>query len=195
MCHVLPKFFTIKYFLVKLRTEYLRLIVTTDRNLKEKINFLNSGHSNAEVKNLYKLKDKVEEIDKYRKQLKRDKIGQQYFQDYDYRVFDTRKIFYYPPLITRDRFKVMKHILKKNLVLASTRLLSSQYYSHCFVADKIADIGLLSARTSESTYFFPLYIYNENEKEINQQEGDYSAWGDILYPELPWSAHKGSRHG
>lgn len=81
--------------------------------------------------------------------------------DYDYRPFDTRKIFYDTVLITRHREAVMKNMSRANISIVTTRLLSGEKFNHVFCSEHISDICLLSTKTSESGYAFPLYVYND----------------------------------
>lgn len=80
-------------------------------------------------------------------------------RDYDYRPFDTRKIFYDNVLVTRHREAVMKSFYKPNICIVSTRLLSGEKFNHAFCSEHISDICLLSTKTSETSYVFPLYVY------------------------------------
>jgi len=82
-------------------------------------------------------------------------------RDYDYRPFDTKKVFYDTTLITRHREAVMKNFYKPNIGIVCTRLLSGESFKHVFCTEHISDICLLSTKTSESGYVFPLYVYND----------------------------------
>jgi predicted helicase len=143
--------------------------------LEKKIESLKSDISDKEIKSDYELNDKLDDIRKYRNKLKCVKDLNKYYKYYNYRPFDTRYIFYYLPLITRHRYKIMKNFEENNIGLISTKLLSSNEYSHVFITDKLTDIGIISSKTSESGYIFPLYIYNKD-STTNQKTLD----GDII---------------
>ena len=66
------------------------------------------------------------------------------------------------------------HVFERaNVGLASTRLLSGDYYSHVFCTENISDICLISTKTSESAYIFPLYSYDStNETQTNLVSND-----------------------
>jgi predicted helicase len=85
------------------------------------------------------------------------------FLPYLYRPFDVRWIFYQPNLIEIHRGgaskEIMVHFLKENFGLAVTRLLSSGNFFHTFVTTNVTDMSLISAKTKETTYIFPLYLY------------------------------------
>ncbi len=87
---------------------------------------------------------------------------------YIYRPFDSRFVFYYPKIIERGdaRDSLMKHLLSENLAIATTRkLAASSDFRHIFVSSEVTDMGYISNRTSESCYFFPLYLYPDERRE------------------------------
>ncbi|MHA1681991.1 MAG: type ISP restriction/modification enzyme [Promethearchaeota archaeon] len=151
-------------FIVEFNKE--RLVI----KLKE---LLDKSISHDEIKNKYKLKESHQTIEQYRKQLWADGFDENLVIPYDYRVFDRRFTYYYKPIITRHRTSVMKHMKEENIALVTTKLISSDDFSHCFVSERVGDIGLLSSRTSESAYFFPLYIYMKNGERIVNIKADF----------------------
>ena len=58
----------------------------------------------------------------------------------------------------------MGNFLKDNLSLVVTRILSSSPFAHAFVSDSLSDICLVSTKTKETAYFFPLYLYRDKPK-------------------------------
>ncbi len=96
-----------------------------------------------------------------------------------YRPFDRRYTFYTG--VSRGfhcmpRREVMKHLLPDtNLALISVRQQSTPgEWSHVGVANTIVESSVLSNRTKEIAYVFPLYLYNGN----NQQNGLYDEEGN-----------------
>ena len=83
-------------------------------------------------------------------------------QRYLYRPFDLRYIDYDRKKVVRNRFNVMKYLLKDNICLLTSRQLSTFDFQHAFVADSLSDICAISLQTKESSYAFPLYIYLED---------------------------------
>ncbi|MFX0098740.1 MAG: type ISP restriction/modification enzyme [Candidatus Hodarchaeota archaeon] len=162
-----------KESIIGVKTHRDDFIVEFSRDgLEKKLRKLVDNTPDIEIKEKYNLKDDIESIKKYREYLRTNGIEEDKIIAYQYRLFDERTLYYSPSLITRDRKKVMKHMIGDNLALVTTRLLSSLGFSHCFISNKIGDIGMLSSRTSESAYFYPLYLYNDDpsEKEINFHE-------------------------
>lgn len=93
-------------------------------------------------------------------------------EKYLYRVFDDRYINYDLQKVTRHRFSVMKHVVKDNLCLLTSRQLSTFDFQHVFTTCSISDICSVSLQTKESTYVFPLYLYyNDGTKTPNLDEG------------------------
>ncbi|MDZ7260500.1 MAG: N-6 DNA methylase [candidate division KSB1 bacterium] len=100
----------------------------------------------------------------------REKAKEEAWEDkiypYAYRAFDNRKICYSFSLIDQgcDRWDLMKHFINKNnMALVTTRQLTSARFNHSFVTDKISDMGFISSKPRESSYFFPLYLFEQKE--------------------------------
>jgi predicted helicase len=93
----------------------------------------------------------------------RQKIKEQKPKDkiytYAYRPFDTRWICYESLLIDRDRWPFMGYLQKENISLVTTRILSGPPFFHTFISNFLSDICLISIKTKETSYFFPLYLY------------------------------------
>lgn len=104
--------------------------------------------------------------------LKREAFSSDKIVHYGYRPFDIRFV-YYCDFLRRPHQEIMRHILgKENLTLVTTRLLSSDFFCHSFVATHIGDKCFISTKTKETAYFFPLYLYpDEAEGQMfNEQE-------------------------
>ncbi|GAH68655.1 unnamed protein product, partial [marine sediment metagenome] len=85
---------------------------------------------------------------------------------YAYRPFDIR-FTYYCEFLRRPHEEIMKHLEKDNLALVTSRLLSAPPFSHAFVTQSIGDRCYISIKTKETGYFFPLYLYpNQNEAQL-----------------------------
>ena len=91
-----------------------------------------------------------------------------------YRPFCCRYIFWHDSLVWRTVRRVMRHILKKNIGIMTCRQISSNNWTHALISEKIIDNSLISNRTKERTYIFPLYLYpDEKNKDLfnhNQTE-------------------------
>ena len=61
----------------------------------------------------------------------------------------------------------MQHLLKRNLALITTRMLSTKKFQHAYVSDTIGDRCLVSIKTRETGYFFPLFLYKETGRISN----------------------------
>jgi predicted helicase len=76
---------------------------------------------------------------------------------YSYRAFDTRLICYSSLLIDRgcDRYPLMKHLLRENISLVTTRKIPPTQIFSAFITNSIGDIHLIG----DQNYYFPLYLY------------------------------------
>ncbi|MFH0814212.1 MAG: type ISP restriction/modification enzyme [Pseudomonadota bacterium] len=100
-----------------------------------------------------------------------DKKPEDKIYPYAYRPFEIIWICYESSLVDRDRQPFMGHLLKENMCLVTTRILSSAPFFHAFISNVLSDICLISAKTKETAYFFPLYLYpNEPETQLFGKE-------------------------
>jgi len=106
-----------------------------------------------------------------------------------YRPFDERWIFYHDAVIERSREEVMRHmLLGENLGLITSRIIKGGNYQHVFITKDITDAALLAANTASSSYLFPLYLYQKQEKPKNKTV-KLSSW--LLFePQADYYARK-----
>lgn len=80
-----------------------------------------------------------------------------------YRPFDVRFTYYTGKsrgFHCRPRPEVMRHMLAgENVALMTCRQLSQRVWAHALVTDRITDDCMVSNRTRERGYLFPLYLY------------------------------------
>jgi len=109
------------------------------------------------VKVSLKLKDsKYWKVSEARQKVKNLKYDDK-IMVYEFKIFDARWIFYFPDIIERgdSRFNLMKHLMKPNLALITTRKIPPTQPISAFVSCLIGDVHFISDRS----YFFPLYLY------------------------------------
>ena len=85
-----------------------------------------------------------------------------------YRPFDTRYTYY----TGRARGflgwpveRVMRHLLKDNFALITSRLTKGEDFAHVQVTDKPAEVICMSPETSNNGFIFPLYLYAPEEAQ------------------------------
>jgi type I restriction-modification system DNA methylase subunit len=103
--------------------------------------------------------------------------GENYILPFMYRVFDTRCIYYKTEYLKTNSYKTMQHLLKqKNLALIAFRQQSQQGFHHIFVTSIFGDKNAVSLRTREINYYFPLYLYSNQEHslDLSYKEQRYS---------------------
>jgi len=103
-------------------------------------------------------------IEKWYEELKSIDIDNE-IQDYNYRVFDKRKVIYNNIILQRSRKSLMNSLIKDNISLISTKILSSDKFQHIFISDCIGDRCYISNRGREANYYFPLYLYQQQKTE------------------------------
>lgn len=85
-----------------------------------------------------------------------------------YRPFDARFTYYTghsKGFHSRPRPDVMNQMFFDNVALLTSRLTKGEQFAHVFVTRHISEKILLSAKTSNNSYHFPLYIYPQTNIE------------------------------
>ena len=77
-----------------------------------------------------------------------------------YRPFDERFIFWHPSVVWRPRTEAMPHMLAgENVALMTCRQAIGNGWKHLLTTQLIADDSMVSNRTRERGYLFPVYLY------------------------------------
>jgi len=130
------------------------------------LQFKNLALSDEIVKDTYKLKDtRSWKLSLARNKLSKDKNWGTYYQKILYRPFDIRYIYYTEIMIDWGRPKYMCHMLKENIAILTCRQISSNYWSHALISENFVDDSLISNKTRERAYIYPLYLYPDKEKK------------------------------
>jgi type I restriction-modification system DNA methylase subunit len=144
------------------------VIAFTKHELENKLNIFQSDASDDIVRDSFRLKDTVDfNLNEMRRVLKKTNLAEK-IEGFTYRVFDSRVICYTSELLDRPRKELMQNFDIPNLALISTRMLSTSEYKHAFVVENMADNVLISAKTSERAYVFPLYVYRYKDKNATK---------------------------
>jgi predicted helicase len=131
--------------------------------LKERIaSFQGTAISDGEVKERFGLEDKQGwSVAGARQSIRQDKEYDRAFTNCLYRPFDIRPLFYHKAVIERSRPEVMRHMLAgENMALITSRMTKGETYQHTLVSKTISEVILLSPKTSNNAFVFPLYLYS-----------------------------------
>jgi Type ISP C-terminal specificity domain len=85
-------------------------------------------------------------------------------QRIQYRLFDKR-FTPYCGFLRRSQFENMRHMLTPNLGLVATRMIKGERPAHFFVTNSPIEKILISPKTSNNAFLFPLYINYDNHSE------------------------------
>ncbi|WGJ14083.1 N-6 DNA methylase [Methylocapsa sp. D3K7] len=80
-----------------------------------------------------------------------------------YRPFDKRWTIWNSHVAVHRRERVMHHMMHNNIGLLTCRQIASGHWEHVFAAGCAADDCVISNRTKERGYLFPLYLYHPPE--------------------------------
>lgn len=131
---------------------------TNSESLKARIlTVFNKKTSNEELSVLYKLNSQAgAKLLRARAKLT---FAPESIKPYSYRPFDTRYIYSENKFLWRSVEELQNFFIADNVALITTRLLSTFKFRHAFASETIGDYCLISNRTKEVNYYFPLYSY------------------------------------
>lgn len=106
------------------------------------------------------------------------KSSEGFIQEYSYRPFDKRLIYYNTKLVERPRETLAKNFIgHNNIALLTCRQIAGNEWAHISVTDSIADICCISNKTKECGYASPLYLYTEEfGEEVKLPNLDENEW-------------------
>jgi type I restriction-modification system DNA methylase subunit len=135
-------------------------------NLQRKLNlFSDLSIPNEVIENSFDVKDTSSwKIEQARKNISKN-VDLSVIKEILYRPFDKRFIIYHQAVIERMRLDVMRHMLKVNLGLITSRQMDKSGIQPVFITNTIIDAHSITSATSIS-YLFPLYLYPD-EEEVN----------------------------
>ncbi len=146
--------------------------------LRERIiDFIDPDISNDEIRSRYGLMDRNHwNLTDVRNALRKEGKWEEYFQEFLYRPFDIRHVYYHPKLMMGARLDVMRHMVygrsgqvrsgqvrsgqvRSGYALVTCRQQSgSGTWAHIGVTDNIIESAFISNRTREINYLFPLHL-------------------------------------
>ncbi len=135
--------------------------------------FRNLNVPDESIRTALNLRDNYQwKLSEQRKQFAKTDDWEQYFSTVLYRPFDVRHIYYHENIVFRTRSDVMHHMREENIALLTCRQISSHIWNHTLVCENIADDSLISNKTKERTYVYPLYLYpDDSGKDILRKRG------------------------
>ncbi|AHH11707.1 N-6 DNA methylase (plasmid) [Borrelia coriaceae] len=147
---------------IKTKKDRIAIDYTEKELLKKLNNFAYLSEQDARIKYDIKKDSMFWKLTEVQEFLKTTNINPSYIKEISYRPFDSRFTYYSknPGVVIEPRYKLMRHLLEieNNIGLITTRLLSSNNFCHALITFKISDMCIVSNRTKESSYVFPLYV-------------------------------------
>ncbi len=166
------------------KTHRDKFIVCTEKEtLLERLEkFSNTSQiSDQEIQDEFSLKETDSwKISTARKKFKIKGIDDKKIKLYHYRPFDFQFTYHSPILIDRSRGELIGSISDSNIALAVTRQVSDPPFHHVFVTNSLSDICLISTKTKESAYFFPMFRILDGVEVSNMSRNFILNWQNIL---------------
>jgi len=151
-------------------------VISTDKaEIENRIRmFRNEDIPDSTIKQVFDLKEnKRWKVKNARKKVQQDNSLESQIKSILYRPFDRRWIFYNDSVIERPRRDVMRHMLHENVALLSCRQQNKVGFYHALVSDTIVESCIVSDRTREISYVFPLYLYPDEDLYNNNKMNTY----------------------
>lgn len=109
----------------------------------------------------------------------------EFIQEYAYRPFDKRFIYYDTKLIERAREILMKNFIgHDNIALLTCRQIAGNDWLHVSIDNHIVDDCRVSNKTKERGYVFPLYLYTDEfgkeTKVANLNEDEWQKFNNAI---------------
>jgi type I restriction-modification system DNA methylase subunit len=139
-----------------------RFAIDADKEeLKRRINMFRDDNLSGDIiKKAFNLKDKARwKVKDARSKIRAEENWEEFILPILYRPFDKQWIFYHDTVIERTRKKVMSNVTKENLSLLCCRQQNKVGFRHAFISDNIVESCIVSDRTREIGYTFPIYTY------------------------------------
>jgi len=141
-----------------------KFVIDTDKaELKKRIRmFCDENISDSTIKRAFGLRDKAKwKVKDIRQKIKAEENRENQITPILYRPFDLQWIFYNDIVVERTRKEVMRHMMPENLGLLTCRQQNKIGFFHALITGSIAESCVVSDKTREINYIFPLYIYPE----------------------------------
>ena len=89
-----------------------------------------------------------------------------------YRPFDTRWTVYDPHVLVHRRERITRHLLHEdNLAFITSSLTKGEQFQHVLASRMISEVILLSPKTSNNAFAFPLYLYRDGKNDFDFAHG------------------------
>jgi type I restriction-modification system DNA methylase subunit len=162
-------------------------VIAADKSdLKKRIRmFCDESMPDSVIKKAFELKQSSRwKLKDARKKVQQQDNLERQITEILYRPFDNRWVFYNEIVIERTRKEVMRHMMLDNIGLLTCRQQNKVGFHHAFVGNTIAESCVVSDRTREINYVFPLYTYpnvdlfnggERYEREVNINPAVFSA--------------------
>ena len=132
--------------------------------------FVDTRNSDAELVERYNLNPSDWwDVSKARLSMPPVESHRDYVRRMLYRPFDFRHCFYHPAVLMSPRTPVMRHVRSENLLLVTSRMTKGESFAHVTVARGLAEAILLSSKTSNNAFVFPLYLITQEEEGQRSQ--------------------------
>lgn len=161
----IKELFIIKSVSIATHRDNLAIAMNKEELIKRLGIFCDTSKSDEDIYRELNLKDNRDwKLPEKRKLVINDNNRLQKITTVDYRLFDSRVIFYHKDAIDFGRENVMKNMFSENIGLIVNRQCRTDNYQHVFVSKKLTELHIMETANASPNHC-PLYIYPENNKQ------------------------------
>lgn len=137
-----------------------------DRLRARIVDLRGTAHTDDDLRNIYEIRDNRDwQLSNARKQLRSDKEWERHFIHCVYRPFDQRACYFSTVAMDYPRRELLDHIAgRDNFCLLVPRQIGTIGWRHTSVTKDVAESCVVSTKTKEQNYNFPLYLYPKSTK-------------------------------
>ena len=163
----IKELFIIKSVSIATHRDNLAIAMNKEELIKRLDIFCDTSKTDEDIYRELNLKDNRDwKLPEKRKLVINDNNRLQKITTVDYRLFDSRVIFYHKDAIDFGRENVMKNMFSENIGLIINRQCRTDNYQHVFVSKKLTELHIMETANASPNHC-PLYIYSENNKQQN----------------------------
>ena len=135
---------------------------TNDEVVQKLEDFKDSIMSDEELQIKYSLKNNNNWLRSSRNRIRAEKNSDQFITECAYRPFDNKWTYFDESFSDRPRSLLKSQYLNRdNIGLEVSKQISNLPWRHVFISNKVSESCLVSNKTKEGNYSFPLYLYPE----------------------------------
>ncbi|MBZ9984112.1 MULTISPECIES: type ISP restriction/modification enzyme [unclassified Mesorhizobium] len=175
--------FTVNVLGFQTHRDHFAIALKRDEMIKRVSDMRDVSQSDSLLQERYSIKDNRDwRLAKSRRELQSSERPERGIIDCAFRPFDVRSCYFGPEFMDYPRRELIDHVAgRKNLLLLVSRQIGTGKWRHGFVASQPAESCLISDGSTEQNYCFPLVLFNDSTRVIENFSFDFRTFLDTRY--------------